>query len=420
MSGNDPLNPENLQQMLQQMLQMLGGAGPNPFGPSGDPWVQAKKVAETIAAQKGTDANIDPKVRLAIEDLSRVAELHARQRPGVNLPATVQVEVVSRRTWTSDAVDAYRPFFDRFIEALQQNSMSDLALGGEMAELEASDELGAMNQMFSQMMGSMAPLMVAGSAGSMLGYLGQGVIATYDLPVPRPDGHIQVVPDGIEEIAGATGAPVAEVQMYVLIHELIAHAVLRVPHVAARLESLYMDFASAFRPNPDAIMEEIGDVTDFSQILQISSQMNDPEVLLRMMRSRTHDLLMPQLDALVAAVLGFVEHSTMTACASLMTGHPAIRDALRERRTQQHDAEAFMERLLGINITDETLDRGAGFVAGVIERAGDEGLERLWADELDLPTAAEVDAPGLWLERIGLGDSEALGFEIPDDLSGLE
>jgi uncharacterized protein (DUF2342 family) len=208
--------------------------------------------------------------------------------------------------------------------------------------------------------------------------------------------------------------------MYVLIHELIAHAVLSVPHVAARLDALYMDFASAFRPNHDAILEEVGDITDFSQILEISSQMSDPEALLRMMRSRTHDLLMPQLDALVAAVLGFVEHSTMTACASLMTGHPAIRDALRARRIEQHDAEKFMEQLLGINITDQTLERGASFIAGVIERAGEEGLERLWADELDLPTAAEVDAPGLWLERIGLGTSDLSAFEVPDDLSGLE
>ncbi|MFW2384155.1 MAG: zinc-dependent metalloprotease [Acidimicrobiales bacterium] len=420
MSGDDPLDPENLQKMLQQMLQMLGGAGGNPFGPSVDPWVQATQVAESIAAQKGSDVNVDPKVRLAIEDLARIADLHARQRPGVNLPSTVPVQAVSRRTWTSDAVAAYRPFFERFIEALQQNAVTDLVVGEEMVSEEEAAELGALSQMFSQMMGSMAPLMVAGSAGSMLGYLGQRAIGTYDLPVPRADGDIQVVPDGMDEIAAATGAPVAEVQMYVLIHELIAHAVVTVPHVADRLDALYMDFASAFRPNHEAIMEEVGEITDLTQLMQISSQMNDPEALLRMMRSRTHDLLMPQLDALVAAVLGFVEHSTMTACASLMTGHPAIRDALRARRTERHDAETFMEQLLGINITDQTLERGAGFVAGIIERAGDQGLERLWADELDLPTSAEIDAPGLWLERIGLGASEVPAFEVPDDLSGLE
>jgi hypothetical protein len=43
-------------------------------------------------------------------------------------------------------------------------------------------------------------------------------------------------------------------------------------------------------------------------------------------------------------------------------------------------------------------------VQGVIERAGDDALTRLLGDELDLPTPAEVDAPGLWLARIGLMD----------------
>ena len=41
---------------------------------------------------------------------------------------------------------------------------------------------------------------------------------------------------------------------------------------------------------------------------------------------------------------------------------------------------------------------------GVLERADESALARLWADELWLPTPAEVDAPGLWLARIGLLD----------------
>ncbi len=38
-----------------------------------------------------------------------------------------------------------------------------------------------------------------------------------------------------------------------------------------------------------------------------------------------------------------------------------------------------------------------------------------------MPTAAEIDAPGLWLARIGLGDEgDRLGLDVPDDLSGLD
>jgi len=35
-------------------------------------------------------------------------------------------------------------------------------------------------------------------------------------------------------------------------------------------------------------------------------------------------------------------------------------------------------------------------------RAGEEGVRRLWHSERELPTAAELDAPGLWLARIDL------------------
>ncbi len=131
---------------------------------------------------------------------------------------------------------------------------------------------------------------------------------------------------------------------------------------------------------------------------------------------------MPQLDALVAALLGFVDHIVSVICGNLVLTHQVIRERIRERWVDVAPADRFMEGLLGLEIDDATLRRGRLFIDGIVERAGDDGLVRLWADELDMPTAAEVDAPGLWLARIGLdGDAEgAVGLEVPDDLSGLD
>ena len=56
-------------------------------------------------------------------------------------------------------------------------------------------------------------------------------------------------------------------------------------------------------------------------------------------------------------------------------------------------------------------------------RAGKPGLDRLWSAEEALPTPADVDAPGLWLARLGLADElpdDEQTFEIPDDLSELD
>jgi uncharacterized protein (DUF2342 family) len=45
----------------------------------------------------------------------------------------------------------------------------------------------------------------------------------------------------------------------------------------------------------------------------------------------------------------------------------------------------------------------------VIERAGLDGLNRLWTDESMIPTPAELEAPGLWLARIDLPDDGESG-----------
>jgi uncharacterized protein (DUF2342 family) len=79
-----------------------------------------------------------------------------------------------------------------------------------------------------------------------------------------------------------------------------------------------------------------------------------------------------------------------------------LTEALRRRRVEAAESDRFVERLFGLELTQATYARGAAFVDGVVERAGDVGLRRLWTDADHLPTPPEVDAPGLWLARIDL------------------
>ncbi len=417
MSGDDPLGDENfdfndLGKMFSQLSGMFGGSGG--FGGAGaDPWVQAEQLAAAVASDGGLEPNLDPIVRMAVEDLSRVAELHVRQIDGLALPADVTVLATSRSDWVTKSFAAYRPFFERFGEAIGNANQSLIA------EQPATDPMGAM---FSQMFTAMGPMMVSASAGSMIGHLAQRALGQYDLPIPRPANTVLVIPAAIDTTAEEWGVPVDELRLWVLVRELVAHAVLSTPHVAKQLDALFVDFASGFRPDPEAIQEQIGSITDLSQLTELSETLGDPEAILSMMRSPAQDLLVPRIDALVAAVLGYVDHVVDDITSLLVTNHDDIRRRMREQTIDTTPADRFMERLLGIDITESTLDRGAAFIAGVVERSGDAGLARLWSDELDLPTAAEVDAPGLWLARIGLDPDLPGGsaFEVPDDLSGLD
>ena len=63
----------------------------------------------------------------------------------------------------------------------------------------------------------------------------------------------------------------------------------------------------------------------------------------------------------------------------------------------------------GLELTQAHYDRGdARSSTASIERGRRRrGLERLWKSERELPTPAEVDAPGLWLARIDLPEPDA-------------
>ncbi len=380
-------------------------------------------MATAIASGGGAEPNLDPVDRIKIEELGRVAELHVNQAPGLTLPPGTKISAVTKSVWTRQSLDAYRPFFERFGEALSTGMQAESeALMPSDEDLAAADMSNLTAQMMGQMFTALGPMLVSTSAGSMLGHLGQRALGQYDLPIPRVSNEVLVIPTSIDAKAEEWDVPTDELRLWVLVHEFSAHAVLSIPHVQARLESLLLDFASAFRPNTDLINERFGSITDLNQIQEMSETLSDPDTVLSLLRSPAHDLLIPQLDALVAAVLGFVDHIVGEICQGLVMSHEIIRERFRERWVDVAPADRFMERLLGLQIDSDTLTRGRVFIDGVIERAGDDGLVRLWADELDMPTAAEVDAPGLWLARIGLdGDVDGgAGLEVPDDLSGLE
>ena len=79
-----------------------------------------------------------------------------------------------------------------------------------------------------------------------------------------------------------------------------------------------------------------------------------------------------------------------------------INEALRRHRVERGEAADFVDSMLGLQLDREHYERGQAFCAGVVERAGLDGLNRLWEAEAMLPTPAEFDAPGLWLARIEL------------------
>jgi putative hydrolase len=385
-------NPLSGMPIFGDLMRLLGQRGPMS-------WDAAGQLALSIAAEGGTEANVDPVERMRYEELGRIAEMHVADLSGLQV-GTARVVPVTRTAWAQRALAEYRPFFDRLSRSLGRGAQA-----GPPDAASAGDPFGAM---LGQMLQMVAPMMLGMTVGSMVGHLSRRAFGTYHLPLPRPAGaELQVVVPNVARFAEDWSIAADDIRLWVSLSELSHHAVLSLPHVSERLSSLVGEYIDGFQPDAGALEERLGrlDVEHLGDPAALQKLFADPEIVLGAVRSPAQDGLRPRLDALVAVVVGWVDHVMDRAAGRLLGGDEGrLAEAVRRDRVEASDADRFVEKLLGLELGQPAYERGSAFVEGVVERAGEAGLDRLWEGEARLPTPAEVDAPGLWLARIELED----------------
>jgi putative hydrolase len=398
-SDEDPLgdDPFGGIPFLGELAKLFGSGG-------GVPWDNARQVAVSVATDGQSEANVDPVERMGIEQLARVADLHVADVTGLSTSTSgrsVAAVPVNRTRWVIDSLEAYRPLVERLATALGP-SAADL----DDADADADDPMAGM---FSGMLQMFQPMMLAMTAGSMVGHLGRRSLGQYDLPIPRPttgahaDDLLLVVPN-LDAFADEWSLAPDDLRLWICVHDIAHHAILGVPHVRARLDDLLTRYVSSFTNDYSALEDRIGhiDPSDPNALAGLQELVGSPDVILGAITSAEQSTLRPQLDALVAVVVGVVDHVLDVVGGKLIPSYGMLTEALRRRRVEAAEADRFVERLFGLELTQAAYDRGAAFVDGVVERAGEDGVRRLWSDAAHLPTPPEVDAPGLWLARLDL------------------
>jgi putative hydrolase len=250
----------------------------------------------------------------------------------------------------------------------------------------------------------LTPLVLGLQSGSMVGQLATRAFGQYHLPVPRaPADELLFVPANLSGFSQDWSLPEDDVRLWVCLGELAHHVVLRRPHVRQRLEDLLRAYMSGFSPDAALLGERMTNL-DLSDLSSLQDALGDPDALLGEMQSPEQRAMLPRLEALVAALEGYVDHVVDRTGRGLIGSYDSLAEALRRRRVERAEGERLVERLFGLELGQGQYDRGSAFVSGVVERAGEEALGRLWDSARTLPTPAEVDAPGLWLARIELPD----------------
>jgi putative hydrolase len=399
---SDPGSPNPFEgfPLFGDLAKLFGQAG------GGVPWDAARNLALAVATDNTPEGNVDPLERIKLEQLARVAELHVANVTGLSTTVTgreLTVVPVNRGLWAQRTLEDYRPLLEKLAGSLGSADVLaevDDELGPDPGE---DDQLAAM---LGPMIQAMQPMMVAMTAGSMVGHMARRSFGQYDLPIPRtPSDELLILVPNLDEFGSGWSLPADDLRLWICLHEIAHHTVLGVPHVRARLDALLSEYTTKFRNDPGALEEHLGelDITGGPESLAgLQQALGEPGALLGAIQSDEQRALLPRLEAVVAVVVGVVDHVMDDVGAKLISSYDMLTEALRRRRVETGEADRFVERLLGLELTQAVYDRGSAFVEGVIERAGPEGLARLWEGEEMLPSPPEVDAPGLWLARIDL------------------
>jgi len=390
LAGQGPLNWDAARQFAA--LAATGGSMPGLMGALGS------MGGTPGVAQLGNEPNVDPTVRIALAELARIIELHVRDLTATSADFP-EVTPVTRSAYAQRTLEAYRPLFTELATSLGRRPPLD--------DSAATDPMAAMLVNLSQMM---APAMMGMAVGSMVGRLAAHTFGQYDLPIPRTDHGLLVVPANIDEFAAEWSLPLDEMRLWVLAQELTGHALFAHPALRDGVAELVRAHVGAFRPDPGAVGERLGqlEAEGAGDPMQAIQQLfSDPALLLGAVQSPEQAALAPQLDAAIAAVVGCIDY-VVDAVAVRVIGGSALRiaEAVRRRRVEASPDGVFIERLLGLQLTQAQVQRGKVFVAGVVDRLSGDAPEARLFELLGhpgaLPTPAELDAPGLWLARLEL------------------
>lgn len=373
-----------------EVVRLLHSEGPLNFE-------VARQVATWVALQ-GEDESPEDQGALPgdadlLAALTRTAQIHVHEATGLGAELEPRPQTLGRAEWASEALEGLRPVLTTLARRLTTPppEFSDVAPDDAPVSPDLANLLTAM-----------APVLLGVQAGFMVGHLASLTLGRYEMPLPLAlPPAVSFVAPNIADFERDWQLPAEELRFSVAIHEVVHAAMLSVPWVKARVLRLAEEYVSAFEVDGRLVEERFGNL-DPTDPETLQRALGDPSELLGAMRSPTQQHVLERLTATTAVLAGYADSVLEDVGRRLIPSFDRIREASHRHRVERGEAARFLETLLGFELSRQDYERAAAFCAGVAQRAGPGGLRRLFEDEAKFPTPAELEAPGLWIERINL------------------
>ena len=390
---------------FNEVMRMLNTPGPVN-------WELARRIAaETSTSDPETGQPalampVDPDERAKLLDLVRAAQTHIANATALDHALSLPVDVTDRGEWSRRTLDGLEAVVEALATALTPPAPTD-AEPPALSDLENTPFANLDPNMIAAMMPALFPLLFGAYAGALAGLLAHFALGQYDLQLPLSgEPRLVFVASNIDAFAADWSLPLTDLRFALALREVVHGAQRSVPWVRERLVRLSSDFVRRYELREDALGDQFAGLAtlDFTDPAAFEGMAGiDPGALLDAMRTPAQQPILEELQRLAAVLEGYADTVVDTVGEPLVPSLTQIEEALRRHRVDRGRAADFVDRMLGLELGREHYEQGHAFCRGVVDRAGIEGLDRLWESEAMVPTPSELEAPGLWLARIELG-----------------
>ena len=243
---------------------------------------------------------------------------------------------------------------------------------------------------------------LAAEVGLVTGYLSQRVLAQYELSLIQPEGPTRLlfVAPNLRKTSDELPVDPASFLEWVVLHE-VTHVLQfnGVPWLRGHLGGLLRDYLATVEVKlSGGARRGLPSMPDPRQLLERFREGG----LAALVQSPEQRALMERVQAAMAVVEGYAEHTMDVVGAEVLPAYDGLRAAMERRRRERPAPERILQRLLGLDAKMRQYEQGKRFCDAVVDRHGLERLNRVWSAPSALPTLAEIEDPDAWAARAAL------------------
>ena len=403
--GGGDFNVGDIGQIFSKLGEMFSGAGTAMAGGSGGA-VNYELARKLASSSIGFTAPVSDSTTRAVADAVHLADTWLDGATALPAGAT-RSAAWTPQDWVDNTMDTWKRLCDPMAEQVSTMWSSSLDQGGAPPELAAM--AGPLMAMMTQM-GSMA---FGSQLGQALGRLSGEVLTSTDIGLPLgPKGVAALMPGAIEAMSEGLDTPRSEILTFLAAREAAHHRLFsHVPWLSGQLLGAVEAYAKGMKVDMSG-MEQLTSGIDPAMLMDpskleelLSQGMFEPKA------TPEQTAALERLETMLALVEGWVSTVVSAALGDRIPGTAALSEMLRRRRATAGPAEQTFATLVGLELRPRKMREAAVLWERLTDAAGIDARDAVWQHPDLLPSAADLDEPAAFIDRVIGGDTSTLDID---------